>query len=84
MVVKTQIQVPEKLYREIQAFAKAQEWSLAETFRRSAEWMLQVYPHGGRCQETVWNPPSSAKVKWNGLDDDALRSAASVRLQTRL
>jgi hypothetical protein len=41
-MTKTQIQVPEDLFREIKSFAKAREWSLAETFRRGAELLLEV------------------------------------------
>jgi hypothetical protein len=40
---KTQIQVPEELFEELRAFAGKREWSLAETFRRGAELLLQVY-----------------------------------------
>jgi len=43
-MTKTQIRVPEELFREARAFAKRREWSLAETFRRGAELLLQVYP----------------------------------------
>ena len=42
-MIKTQIQVPEDLYREIKSFAQARECSLAETFRRGAELLLEVY-----------------------------------------
>jgi hypothetical protein len=31
-------------FREVRAFAWKREWSLAETFRRGAELLLQVYP----------------------------------------
>jgi hypothetical protein len=36
-MTKTQIQVPEELFREVRAFSKRREWSLAETFRRGAD-----------------------------------------------
>ena len=41
-MTKTQIQVPDELFRELRSFAKAREWSLAETFRRGAEMLLEV------------------------------------------
>jgi hypothetical protein len=44
LMIKTQIQVPEELYRELKEFAARREWSLAETFRRGAERLLQSYP----------------------------------------
>ena len=76
-MTKTQIQVPEELYREIKSFAKAREWSLAETFRRGAELLLEVYD----CKplpttNTPWLPPVSTTVGWRGLDAEALRDAA--------
>ena len=43
-MTKTQIQVPEELFAEIKDFAKQREWSLAGTFRRGAELLLQMYP----------------------------------------
>ncbi len=66
-MLKTQIQVPEELYREIKSFAKAREWSLAETFRRGAELLLEVYAGEPVPPGTSWTPPSSAKVGWQGL-----------------
>lgn len=72
-MIKTQIQVPEKLYAEIRAFAKEREWSLAETFRRSAELLLQTYPEAPAGRQTDWTPPTSRRVGWKGLTDEALR-----------
>jgi hypothetical protein len=74
---KTQIQVPEELFREVRAFAKRREWSLAETFRRGAELLLQVYPEesGGKA-EVAWRPPTSGSVGWKGLSAADLREAA--------
>jgi hypothetical protein len=72
-MTKTQIQVPEELFREIRAFAKAREWSLAETFRRGAELLLEVYagqvPPGG----SLWRLPISTTVGWKGLSARQLR-----------
>lgn len=74
-MIKTQIQVPEKQYKALREFAADREWSMAETFRRGAELLLEVYPRqlegGGR----DWTPPSSASVGWNGLDAVALKEA---------
>ncbi len=43
-MTKTQIQLPEDLYREVKEFARQREWSLAETFRRGVEELLRQYP----------------------------------------
>ncbi|MEN9283109.1 MAG: hypothetical protein RLZZ179_602 [Verrucomicrobiota bacterium] len=76
---KTQIQVPEELFREVRAFARRREWSLAETFRRGVELLLQVYPEQPavpRAQHAQWQPPTSRTAGWKGLTAEALRDAA--------
>jgi hypothetical protein len=73
---KTQIQVPDQLFREIRAFAKAREWSLAETFRRGAELLLEVYDDKPLPQKEDWSPPVSGNVGWKGLNPDQLRDLA--------
>ena len=73
-MVKTQIQVPEELFRDVRSFAKAREWSLAETFRRGAELLLEVYD--GSPKDSRWVPPVSAKVGWKGLSPAQLRDLA--------
>jgi hypothetical protein len=76
-MTKTQIQVPEELFREVRAFAKKREWSLAETFRRGAELLLQVYPEQTNTgPDAAWQPPTSKTVGWKGLSPSALRDAA--------
>lgn len=75
-MTKTQIQVPQKLFRELRSLAKQREWSLAETFRRGAELLLQVYPEPPEQQSTAWTPPTSGKVGWKGLSAAQLRDAA--------
>lgn len=75
-MIKTQIQVPEELFNEIRAFSKQREWSLAETFRRSAELLLQVYPDTPSPAKQGWVPPTSSKVGWKGLSASQLRKAA--------
>jgi hypothetical protein len=43
-MIRTQIQLPDPLYREVQRVAKAQDWSLAEVIRRGAEAVVRSYP----------------------------------------
>jgi hypothetical protein len=75
-MIKTQIQVPEELFRELKSFAKAREWSLAETFRRGAELLLEVYDADPLSPTAPWTPPTSASVGWSGLNPEQLREAA--------
>ena len=43
-MVRTQIQLPEPLYREIKRLALQQDWSIAEVIRRGAENVVRHYP----------------------------------------
>lgn len=43
-MIKTQVQLPDELYRAAKALADRQEWSLAETVRRGLETILARYP----------------------------------------
>lgn len=83
-MTKTQIQVPEQLFREVRAFSKKREWSLAETFRRGAELLLQVYPDGDATTDAAWTPPTSSRVGWKGLSTEQLREAAFADGDPRL
>ncbi|MEN3939883.1 hypothetical protein WJU23_01210 [Prosthecobacter sp. SYSU 5D2] len=75
-MTKTQIQVPEELFQELRAFAKQREWSLAETFRRGAELLLDVYPKNSNPEAVAWTPPTSGEAGWKGLSPEELREAA--------
>ncbi len=81
---KTQIQIPEELFREVRAFSKKREWSLAETFRRGAELLLQVYPDAPAAPNAAWTPPTSSRVGWKGLSAEQLRDAAFADGDPRL
>ena len=83
-MTKTQIQVPEKLFQELRTFAKQREWSLAETFRRGAELLLQVYPETAEKAPVAWTPPTSNRVGWQGLSADELRDAVFADTDPRL
>jgi len=72
-MTKTQIQVPEDLFAEIREFARRREWSLAETFRRGAELLLETYPEDSPAPSTSWRAPSSPFVGWKGLTAEQLR-----------
>jgi hypothetical protein len=75
-MTKTQIQVPEDLFAEIREFARRREWSLAETFRRGAELLLETYPDDAPPPSAPWQPPTSRAVGWKGLSAEQLRDLA--------
>ena len=76
-MTKTQIQVPEKLFDQIKKFARQREWSLAETFRRGAELLLETYSDEAAPAFQPWQPPTSRRVGWKGLTAEQLRDLAS-------
>ena len=43
-MIRTQIQLPEALYRDAKALAERKEWSLAEVVRRALEQLLCLFP----------------------------------------
>jgi hypothetical protein len=45
-MIKTQVQIPDELYRDAKRIAKEREWSLAEVMRRGLEYMSKAYPAG--------------------------------------
>lgn len=75
-VTKTQIQLPDELYRDLKRFAAEREWSLAETFRRGAELLLELHPRGPVGRSFPWTPPKSEDVGWQGLSAKQLREVA--------
>jgi len=83
-MTKTQIQVPEELFEEVRAFAKRREWSLAETFRRGVELLLDVYPDPVGERSATWTPPTSKRVGWKGLSAEQLRDVAFADGDPRL
>lgn len=75
-MIKTQIQLPEELFRQVRRFAAEREWSLAETFRRGAELLLQVHPPNPASKALEWTPPMSDTAGWRGLTARQLRDLA--------
>ena len=55
-MTKTQIQLPDPLYREVKRVAKERDWPLAEVLRRGAEYMIRCYPKRG-ARKGAWELP---------------------------
>ncbi len=55
-MVRTQIQIPEGLYREAKRVCESQEMSLAEVCRRGLEEMTRRYP-AFKSGRRSWQPP---------------------------
>jgi len=61
MMVKTQVQFPDPLYREAKRVAEEQEMSFAEVVRRGLEMVIQGYPPG-RSPGDRWKLPPARKM----------------------
>ena len=61
-MVRTQIQIPDPLYREVRRIAAQQEWSVTEVVRRGLETMTRLYPpaKGGG---TALPPPIGSRLR---------------------
>ena len=57
-MIKTQIQIPDSLYREAKRIAAECEMSFAEVVRRGLERMAEAYP-SGRSAPSDWQVPAA-------------------------
>lgn len=74
-MVKTQIQLPEHLYREAKRIAAEYEMSFAEVVRRSLERTVPAYPRRGAAD---WQPPEPRDLgQRRAVDDDEWRLLAN-------
>jgi len=74
-MIKTQIQLPDALYRDLKRLAEAKEWSLAETLRRGAELLLARHPNIAQSR-LPWTPPQPRDLGWRGLTHDQIHAAS--------
>jgi len=56
IMVKTQVQIPDGLYREAKRLAEENEMSFAEVVRRGLEEIVRHHPPG-RTNRSVWHLP---------------------------
>ena len=72
-MVKTQVQLPNDLYRRAKQFAASRELSLPEVIRRGTELLLDVHPCGTTPPPARWVPPQSRDCGWRGLTAKQIR-----------
>lgn len=60
-MIRTQIQLPDDLYRDAKRLAEEHEITLAEVVRRGLEHMIRIYPprHAG---PSGWRPPEPRRL----------------------
>lgn len=74
-MVRTQIQLPEPLYRDVQRVARQQDWSIAEVIRRGAEAVVRAYPPCKQQLGSAGRLPPPLKNRLLVTDPAALRDA---------
>jgi hypothetical protein len=64
-MIRTQIQLPDPLYREIKRIAQQQDWSIAEVIRRGAESVVRHYPPEKHTQADGFHfpPPRRGRLR---------------------
>ena len=75
-MIRTQIQLPEPLYREVRRIAQAQDWSIAEVIRRGAEAVVRSYPPDKKQTRQTWQLPEPLKAQLLVADAARLRDLA--------
>ncbi|MCX6996240.1 MAG: ribbon-helix-helix domain-containing protein [Kiritimatiellaeota bacterium] len=75
-MIRTQVQLPDDLYRAARRLAEQREWSLAEVIRRGLESLLQVYPVK-HTSAIPWALPAPVKLGWRSFPADNLRLLAN-------
>jgi hypothetical protein len=79
-MIKTQVQIPDDLYREAKRVASEREISLAEVMRRGLEYIVRAYPPLQK-DPRGWTPPTPRKLggfrapvsQWRELANDPLQ-----------
>lgn len=83
-MIRTQIQLPEPLYREVKRVALEQDWSIAEVICRGAEAVARSYPplKGPAKKAWVLAPPIRSRllVTEPGALRDAIRQDSEAVL----
>ena len=81
-MIRTQIQLPDDLYRRAKQFGEEREMSLAELTRRGLELLLNRYPRTEKAQQ--WQLPKvdggGLKVPLEGLREIAAEDEESSAL----
>ena len=72
-MVRTQIQLPAPLYREVKRIAQDQDWSVAEVMRRGAESMARAYPAEKSGAATDWSFPAPIPARLKIDDPEELK-----------
>lgn len=79
IMIKTQIQLPDRLYHEAKRVAHEREVSLAEVVRRGVEYITRVYPPVPGQPNAEWQLPIAVSLKMRpGVTLESLRDLAAA------
>ncbi len=76
-MVRTQIQLPDSVYRRAKRLAEAKEISMAEAVRRGLELLLSQYPDPDKTIRD-WQLPAPRKLGWRGLSHADIKDIAQA------
>ena len=76
-MTRTQIQLPEPLFRRLKGIAKQRDWSVAELIRRGMENYVQTCPEPSE-EETSWEMPVLRKSGGHLIDPASVRMEAAA------
>lgn len=79
-MTRTQIQLPDELYRQAKRIAAEQEITLAEVVRRGLEHMLRIYPPARSSEH--WQRPEPRHLGRFRAPDDEWRKLANEERPT--
>jgi len=71
---RTQIQLPEPLWKEVNQVAELEDWSMAEVIRRGTECFVRRYR--GKSDRDPWTPPEAKDLGDFKIPTDRWREAA--------
>lgn len=77
-MIRTQIQLPDKMYRDAKRLAQDQEITLAEVIRRGLEHMIRLYPPD-RATGKRWQLPKARHLGPFQAPADDWRELANPR-----
>jgi hypothetical protein len=83
-MIRTQIQLPDDLYRDLKRLAEAKDWSLAETLGRGAQLLLAARHPNVAKRKLPWSPPKPRDLAWRGLTHDPIHTASLDDREPRL
>jgi hypothetical protein len=75
-MIRTQVQLPDELYRDAKRIAEEHEMTLAEVVRRGLEHMVRIYPQRDTTVD-AWHPPTPRRLGPFRATEDAWRELAN-------